>query len=262
MRLTRPDRDLFYTLSGPRDAPLVALGHNFAATSEIWAAQLPALRDYRVLRWDMRGHGQSALGATPCRFTDVAGDLVAILDELNAPTCHYCGVSMGGMVGQHLALAFPDRVSSLALVNTTSSYDMAQREAWDQRVDRVNREGVAPLHDELMARWFAPASLDAKLPGVGLMSDAYLAFSPDGFTACASMIRDMDTTERLGEITCPTLIVAGALDPATPPVMSEVLREGIDDSRMYVVDNVAHLCQVEAPERLNALYTAFLRDVT
>lgn len=259
--VSHADAALDAEMAGPKSAPVIALGHNFATDRDIWAAQLEALGKYRVLRWDMRGHGQSSLPAASFSLRDMACDVVAILDAFQIEQCHYCGVSMGGMVGQHLALNAPQRVASLALVNTTSAYDDAQRNAWDQRIARVMNEGIDALHDELMARWFTPASLQANLPGVQHMSESYRRFSSAAFQACAASVRDIDTTQRLPQIDQPTLIIAGADDPATPPTMSELMHQRIAGSRYHVIADAAHLSQVEQPVQFNRLLCDFLADV-
>lgn len=260
MRIDIGDITIAYDLEGPAGAPVVLLSHCFGTHRGLWAAQTPALiaAGYRVLSYDVRGHGQSDAPAGPYSFELMADDIAGLIDALGIDRVHYCGISMSGMIGQHFALRHGRRLHSLTLANTSSAYDEGQRQVWTDRLERIEADGVAPLHDVMMARWFTPESLERRPPGVDLMHAATLAYPTPLFVAIGRLIRDIATTGQLHEITAPTLIIAGALDPATTPAMSEVIHDHIPNSELVMIEGAGHISPVERPDAFNAALLDFL----
>ncbi len=250
---------LSYDLSGPEDAPVVLLGHCFGSDRHFWDAQLPVLTDYRTLCYDTRGHGESDTPPGPYRLDDLGDDVIGLLDRLGVEQVHYVGVSMGGMIGQNLALRYPHRLSSLGLINTIPTYDEAGRQGWRDRVDWVRRDGAASLHDVLIARWFTEVAVAESAPGVRYMSAAYRSFSDIAFEWIAhAIIHDLDYAADLDRIVMPTLVVASPDDPGVPREMSELMRDKIPGAEFVWITPSYHLATLEHPERFNALLVAFL----
>ena len=250
---------LAYEISGPASATPLLFGHCFASNRHFFDSQLPVLTDYRIIRYDTRGHGESDTPSGPYGMDDLGNDAVALLDHLQIQETHYVGVSMGGMIGQNIALRFPDRLLSLSLVNTISSYDAIGRQVWRDWVDKVRRCGAKTMHDNLMKRWFTPEALRRQIAGVAYMSRAYQAFSDTAFEYIAhAVIKDLHYSNRINEIKIPTLIVASPNDPGIPQKASELLNERIIGSKLEWLSPAHHLATLEHPEAFNTMLFRFL----
>jgi 3-oxoadipate enol-lactonase len=236
---------LTYTLHGPEDAPTLVLSSSLGTTQALWERQLPGLaRDLRVLTYDHPGHGDSALPPQPSTVESFAEELAALLDELGIDRVSVCGVSLGGMVGMALALQAPERVERLVLA-CTSSY-LGPPEPWLERAALVRSKGMDAVADAVLGRWFTPPFADAE-PGVVSRFRALLCSTPpEGYARCCEAIAAWDARERISAIGAPTLVVAGAEDPATPVAHAELLTSRIPGARLLVVEGAAHLVNVEA----------------
>ncbi|MDQ0391600.1 3-oxoadipate enol-lactonase [Labrys monachus] len=251
--------DTAYALEGPSAAPVVVLANGLGADLSMWANQLAVLAtSFRVLRYDMRGHGGT--GATPGDYSLdlLAGDLLALLDGLSIARAHLVGASLGGMVGQFLAVHHADRLESLALVATSSE---APRKAWQERVREVRRDGVEPQVEPTIDRWFTPAFRAAHPDLMASMRRMVLRTSRDGYAGCAAAIRDMVLSPVIGRIRVPTLVVAGAADLSTPLPMLEHIAGTIPDARLVAIEEAAHMPPLERPEECNAAIESFLRGL-
>ena len=253
--------DIAYEITGTVDAPVVLLIHCFCADHRIWDAHLSACAGCRVVRYDTRGHGASSCPAGPYSLDMLAGDVVGLLDNLEIEKVHFAGVSMGGMIGQTLALTFPERLASLALVNTTPRYSSAQRVAWRERAATVLNDGMAAVHDDLMRRWFTDDAIESANAGYLYMADAVHRFLPQSFDAVTAAMCQLDTTERLGEILLPTLVVAAPDDPGVPPELSEKLAQDIPTSELHWLTPARHLATLEHVETFNRLMRAHLQKM-
>lgn len=250
---------LSYDMSGPEDAPVVLLGHCFASNRHFWDAQLPALADYRTLRYDTRGHGESGMPPGPYRMDELGDDVIGLLNALGIDRVHYFGVSMGGMIGQNLALRYPHRLASLGLINTICAYDESGRQGWRDRVEAVRRDGVESLHDAMMSRWFTESAVAEQVPGLQYMSAAYRSFSDIAFEWIAhAIIHDLNYATELKRIAMPTLVVASPDDPGVPRETSEFMRDEIPGAEFAWITPAYHLATLEHPGRFNKLMTAFL----
>ncbi|MEM7190989.1 MAG: alpha/beta hydrolase [Pseudomonadota bacterium] len=252
--------DIAYRIDGPDETEAVVMGHCFGADHRFWDPHLPAASGFRVIRFDMRGHGQSSLG-DGISFPALAGDVAGLLDNLEIERAHYVGVSMGGMVGQVLASWHPDRLRSLTLVNTAPKYPDPQQRLWRQRAAEVAESGIAPLKDALLSRWFTDAAAEAGAPG----HEGYLymaacidAFAPATFIAASEALAALDTTSLLGAIDTPTLVVAAPEDPGVPTEMSELLAASINGARLEWLHPARHLASLEHVDRFNTLLGAHL----
>ena len=191
----------------------------------------------------------------------LAGDLVALLDALGIDEVHLCGVSMGGMISQTVALDFPERVASLALVNTTSEISDEQQQAWRDRALLVLRDGMDAVREGLMARWLTPEAAVERNPGYVYMEGAISRFSADSFDAASAAICDLYTTPRLSEIEVPSIVIATPDDPGVPTETSEKMARLLG-APLYWLEPARHLASLEHVKWFNGLMREFLADVS
>ena len=243
---------LHATVDGPADAPVLVLGSSLGTTGAMWEPQLAALAArYRVIRYDHLGHGGSAVPLGPYRIELLGREVLALLDDLAVPRAHYAGLSLGGMVGMWLAAHAPERVDRLALLCTSASLGPA--EGWRQRAATARAAGMAAIADAVVARWFTPPFAESR-PDVVAAHRAVLTATPAaGYAGCCEAIAAMDLRPDLGKIAAPTLVIAGADDPATPAEHADAIVERIAGARLAVVDRAAHLASVEQPEQIGHL---------
>ena len=252
------DVDIAYAFDGPTNAPIVMLSHCFCADHRFWDPHLPACAGFRVLRYDTRGHGDSGRPPGPYSLEMLADDVIGLLDVLGIGEVYFAGVSMGGMIGQTVALSHPERLASLALINTTSVYSSAPRIAWRERAEAVVRDGIASVHDGLMRRWFTDEAIASGNAGYLYMTDVVHRFSPESFDAITAAMCQLDTTKRLGEISAPTLVVAAPDDPGVPPELSQLLARDIPHATLHWLTPARHLANLEHVETFNRVLRSHL----
>lgn len=246
-----------YRLDGDATAPVVMLSNSLMSTHAMWNRQMPALLErYRVLRYDTRGHGASETTPGPYSIEQLADDAAALIEATGIGPVHFVGLSMGGMIGQQLAIRHPQFVRSLALCDTAS--EMPPRSMWQERFDIARAEGIEGLVDGTIKRWFVASFIDANPEVIDEVRSFILQTRPEGYIACASAVRDMSQTRLLHRITAPTVIIVGRDDPACTLAASEVLRREIKHSTLHVIDNAAHLSNIEKPQEFTTLLLAFL----
>lgn len=247
--------ELFYDMTGPEGAPVVAFSNSIGTTLEMWDAQAQALAGrYRVLRYDARGHGRSPVLDRPVSVAGLADDLAGLLDALGVAAAHVVGLSLGGMTAQLLAARRPDRVESLTLM-ATSAYLPGN---WDERAATVRAQGMGAIADAVIARWFTPGFAAAQPEAVAPFRERFLRIDPRGYAACCGAIGSMDIRASNAAITAPTLIVAGADDPATPVAMMEEIRARVPQAELIVLPRAAHILAVERADLVNRHLAAFL----
>ncbi|ODU21685.1 MAG: 3-oxoadipate enol-lactonase [Sphingomonas sp. SCN 67-18] len=235
-----------YRFDGPSDAPVLLLSNSLGTAMGMWAPQLPAFtRDYRVLRYDSRGHGASDAPAGGYAMDRLGRDVVELADALQLARFHFCGLSLGGMVGQWLGILEPDRLINLILANT-SGY-MGPPSGWDARIAAALGQGMAPLAEASVTRWFTPGFAARDRAAIRPVEAMLLATDPVGYAGCCAAIRDMDMRRTATLIDAPTLVIGGAQDPATPAAHGEALAAAIAGARLTMLD-AAHLSNVEQPE--------------
>lgn len=252
--------NLHHLLEGPGDAPVLVLANSLGTTLRMWDAQAPALRErFRLLRYDHRGHGGSSVPPGPYEIEDLGRDALALLDRMEIEHFSFCGLSIGGMVGMWLASEVPERVERLVLCCTSAL--LGPKEMWEERAKVARSQGVGALADSVVERWFTPAFRE-KSPETVEWARRMLRETPsEGYAGCCEAIRDMDLRDRLGKIRAPTLIVAGAEDPATPPAHGEFIRDSIPDARLLVVEKAAHIANVERSEEVTRAILGHLDPV-
>ncbi|MGW7412620.1 bifunctional 3-oxoadipate enol-lactonase/4-carboxymuconolactone decarboxylase PcaDC [Streptomyces sp. NPDC054863] len=236
---------LHHRVDGPAGAPPLLLGPSLGTSLSVWGPQVPALaRRFRVVRWDLPGHGGSAaqLVEAGASVGDLGRLVLALADSLGVERFSYAGISLGGAVGAWLAVHHPARVERLALVCSSARFGTPQM--WHERAESVRREGVEPLAASAPARWFTPG-FDG--PAVTDLVAVQRAVDPAAYAACCDALAAFDLRDDVGRITAPTLVVAGRADTATPPVDARLLADSIPDAGLVEIPHAAHLAGVEQP---------------
>ena len=240
-------------LEGPKDAPVVTLSHSLCCDLTAWdelAADL--MKDYRVLRYSLRGHGKSASTPGPYDFKLLAGDVAAIQDIYGIAKSHFVGLSIGGMIGQEFALQYPERMLSLVISSSLCALPDGAAALCPERIRSASEQGIASLVDSTMERWFVAGSLDNRPELDARVRKMFLETSIEGYVGCSHAIAGIDLKDRIPAIKAPTLILVGREDMGTPVSSSELIHRQIEGSKLIVVDNAAHQLAMDKPEIFNA----------
>lgn len=247
--------ELNHYTQGPPDAPAVFLGGSLGTALAMWDDTADMLSaTYHVVRFDTRGHGSSPAPPGPYSMSELAADVVATADTLGIDRFSYVGLSLGGGIGQSLALEHADRLAALVLCCTAAKF--GDPSAWRDRAARVTAEGMGFLAETNKDRWFT-AGFQAEHPDVVDDVIAMLAAtSPVGYAACCDALADFDVTDRLADITTPTRVIAGAQDPVTPPEVCRQLSDGIDGADLVVIEDAGHIANIAQPNQ----FTAAVKD--
>ena len=241
--------------------PLVVLSHALGCDLSMWDGVAAALQDrYTVLRYDQRGHGKTPATAGAYGMDDLADDAAELIRAQGTGPVHFVGLSMGGMTAQALAARHPGLVRSIVVANSAASYDEAARAMWQARIDTVLANGVPPIADGALQRWFTP-EFRADLANGGAARVARLravleATPAEPYAAACAAVAGIALDEGNARIACPTLVIAGSRDEATPPAMSQAIADRIPGARLASLE-AAHLSAVEQPEGFARLLTEF-----
>lgn len=251
-----PDLRIHHRFDGPADAPVLVLSNSLGADLSAWAPQVDELaKRYRVLRYDSRGHGRTAVTPGPCTIAQLGGDVVRLLDAVGVARACFCGLSIGGQVGVWLGAHAGPRIERLVLCNTGARIGHA--EAWNARIEAVRTAGVASITGPLMERWFTAGFRKASPQAVARARAMVESTSAEGYAASAEAVRDADLHADLPAIAVPTLVIAGRHDPATPPDQGRALAAAIPGARYLELD-AAHLSNIEAAGEFTAALLEFL----
>lgn len=249
---------IHYALKGQARKPLLVLSNSLGTNFSMWDPQIPDFtKSFRVLRSDTRGHGQSSVTPGPYTIEELAKDVLALADSLKLDRFHFCGLSMGGMIGMSLALHAPQRLNKLVLCST--AVKIGTPETWNARIDTVRKQGMKPVAVAAIERWFSPAFRQKNPSLIANIQRMVEQTDPEGYAANCAAVRDFDFREELGEIRVPTLIISGTHDPATTPADGRFLADHIQGAR-YVELNCAHLSNIEDAGRFTREVIAFLNS--
>jgi 3-oxoadipate enol-lactonase len=252
---------LAFASVGAESAPAVVLSHALATKAEVWGYQLPLLSaHFRVILYDVRGHGESEASGDSYSLEELANDIVKLLDHLSIARTVLVGLSLGGMIGQVLALTVPERLSALVLCSTGSKANEAMKANFHLRIEAVRSKGLESQVEPTLARWFSPEFLQSAPRTTAWIADLIRTTSPDGFIGCCRALQKLNVTERLKQIEVPTLLIPGEKDQAFPPSVAESIRQRIDGSRLEVLRGAAHLGIVEQAHRFNEILLPFLTE--
>ena len=247
---------IYVEVEGPERAPALMLSNSLGTTLHMWDAQVePLTKHFRLVRYDRRGHGKSGVPKGPYTMERLGCDVLAVLDGLGVKKINWCGLSMGGMVGQWLGANAPERVERLVLTNTSSFFP--DKNGWNERLKLVEEKGIAAFAAPNMARWFTKGFLEREPQKVAGIQAMFAATPLEGFLACGAAVRDMDHRDLLPRIKAPTLVIAGKHDGATPPEANEYISEHIPGAKFALVD-AAHLSNIEQSEAYTKAVLAFL----
>jgi 3-oxoadipate enol-lactonase len=242
---------LHHLVSGRRDRPTVVIGGSVGSTLAAWEPQLAALSlEFQVIAYDHRGHGGSPAPAGPYAIEDLAQDVVALLDEHEVTRAHFVGLSLGGMVAQLIAAQQPQRVDHLALLCMAAHY--ADRASWTQRAATVRAEGTEAIADATVERWLTADYRRDHPQETSRVRQMIVSIDREGYAGCCEAIADMDLRPGLSLIKAPTLVLAGAQDPAVPPEQMRDLAAEVPGARFVVVPG-AHVPPIEHPDTVTRL---------
>jgi 3-oxoadipate enol-lactonase len=248
-----------YEIEGPKEAPFVVLSHSLASSLELWDLQMAVLREnFRVLRFDTRGHGGSLDPPGPYSIEMLAADLIGLLDLLGIERTHFAGISMGAMIGQVFACRHPDRLNRLVLCSTTCRSDPGAAPMWEERIRVAQTKGIEALVPEILKRWLSDHFRRDEPELTEKIREMILATSVNGYVGCSQAIRSFDICDELDKVKAPTLIIAGRMDESTPVSAAMAIQERIKNCEFAVMPGALHLCNIEAAESFNQALASFL----
>ena len=249
---------IHYAIEGADGAPVLAFSNSLGTNYSMWDPQAQELRKtFRILRYDTRGHGQSAVLPGPYTIEQLGNDFLGLLDELHLGPVHFCGLSMGGMIGMWLGIHASSRLHKLVLCNTGAR--IGTEESWRSRIEAVQKSGMKSIAAGVIERWFTPA-FRAKAPAtVSQIQRMLEETNPDGYAACCAAVRDYDCRGQLERIGAQTLVITGAHDPATPLADGQFLAAHIRGAKYAELD-AAHLSNIEDGARFTGELAAFLNS--
>ncbi|MCT8972864.1 3-oxoadipate enol-lactonase [Microbaculum marinisediminis] len=248
---------IHYEISGSPDGPWLVFSNSLGTDLRMWDAQTAMFgRDFRILRYDTRGHGQSDAPSGDYSFDDLGRDALAVMDAAGVDEAYFCGLSMGGVTGMWLGVNAPERFEKLVLCNTGAK--IGDIETWQQRIDTVLSTGMAPLVEPVVDRWFTRRFQDEQPAAVDRIRAMIKATPGAGYAGCCAALRDIDLRDAIAAIDLPTLVVAGRHDPSTPVANAEEIHAAIKGSRLVVLD-AAHLSNIEQEAEFNETVSTFLK---
>jgi 3-oxoadipate enol-lactonase len=254
---------LHYSVRAPHHAKAprhtIVLSHALGCDLTMWDALADQLAaDCRVITYDHRGHGSSDAPAGAYSIADLADDAARLLRECDTGPVIWIGLSMGGMVGQELALRHPALVEALVIANATSSYPEAARQMWQQRIVTVREQGIEAIADAVMGRYFHDQFRAEQSTTIARFHQCLTATDVDGYIGCCHAVGTVDTDDRLGNIAVPVLVIAGELDQGTPLAMSQKLVDNIPNARLAILKDASHLSAIEQPQAFAECVTGFI----
>ncbi len=247
---------MHYQLDGPETAPTLVLSNSLGTNLALWEPQLPVFsKDFRVLRYDSRGHGQTAVTPGEYSIAQLGSDVLNLLDALNIDRVHFCGLSIGGMTAMWLAVNAPAKINKLVICN--SAPKIGKPETWNERIKAVREGGTSSVANQVVERWFTP-EFRAQQPAAVARTKAMIeSTASDGYIGAAAAVRDFDFWAKIPAIHAPTMVIAGTHDAAVPAADAQKLANEIKGSR-YIELNAAHISNVEAANEFTAQVSAFL----
>ncbi|MCW9003441.1 MAG: alpha/beta hydrolase [Rhodospirillales bacterium] len=244
---------------GPNDAPPLVMSHSLATDLAMFDPLAEDLRDrFRVYRFDSRGHGDTTAAPPPYDFEMLTNDAIALFDALKLDTVHYLGLSMGGMLGQFVALAQPDRFRSLTLCCTSSRIPPEAGPLWEERIALAESRGMEALVQPTLDRWFTEPFRQKKHAVLDWVGDMIRRTPVPGYVGWSRAIAKLDITGRIGAITAPTLVVVGEEDQGTPVSAARAIHEQIKGSELVILENASHMAGLERPQPFNKAIGDFL----
>jgi 3-oxoadipate enol-lactonase len=251
--------EVSHELVGRDGAPLVILSCSLGTNRSMWDPQTPALAErHRVLRYDLRGHGASPAPAGPYAISDLGDDLLALMDRLEIGRATLCGVSIGAMTSIWVAATAPQRVDRLVLCCTSARFPAEAAGVYRARADTVRTQGMEAVADAALERWFTAPFAQANPELMAGIRRGLTETSAEGYAGCCEALAILDLLPELDSISAPTLVVAGAEDPATPPEHGRAIAEAIPGARFALISDAAHLANIENADQVTPLIVSFI----
>jgi 3-oxoadipate enol-lactonase len=247
---------IHYELDGPEDGSPLVLSNSLGTNLALWEPQMPVFaKSFRVLRYDSRGHGRSGVTQGEYSVEQLGRDVIGLLDVLKLERVHFCGLSIGGMIGMWLGVNAPERLHKLVLCNTSPQIGTAQ--SWDARIKAVREDGTKCVAEAVVERWFTPAFRASNPEMVAKTKKMIEGTNTDGYVGACAAVRDFDFWSKVRAIRAPTLVIAGTHDSSVPPAGAQRLAREIKGAR-YAELNAAHISNIEDADTFTADVSAFL----
>ena len=253
---TSNDAQINYQTFGDASKPALVFSNSLGTKYSMWQPQIEHFQqDYYVICYDTRGHGGSEAPQGPYSLEQLGQDVVNLLDHLNIAKAAFCGISMGGLTGQWLAIHKPERFSQVIVCNTAAK--IGQEQAWQDRAALVREQGLAPIAATAASRWFTDPFIQSNPAVVAELSNDLGAGSPEGYANCCEALAKADVREQLSSIQIPVLIIAGQQDPVTTVADGQFMQQRIANSKLFEI-NASHISNIEQPEAFNQAVQTFL----
>ena len=244
-------------VEGPAGAPVLMMSNSLGTNLHMWDLQAPSFtKHFRLVRYDRRGHGKSGVPKGPYSMEMLGRDALAVMDGLGLAKVSWCGLSMGGMVGQWLGANAPERIDRLILSNTHSYYP--DKALWDERIKNAREKGLTVAVEPTMERWFSKEFRERAPDAIAGMREMFLQTQLDGFVGCCEAIRNMDLRDTHARISAPTLVIVGRRDPATPPEAGKEIQARVKGAKLAELD-AAHISNIEQPQAYTDAVLRFLQ---
>jgi 3-oxoadipate enol-lactonase len=250
--------DVFYLTDGDPHKPVIIFSNSLGTDHSMWDAQLEALRrDFYIIRYDTRGHGLTSAPKGPYTIEQLGRDVLALLDYLSIDTAYFCGISMGGLIGQWLAINAPERFDALVIANTAPK--IGTELAWRERAALVRSEGLHAIAESAPSRWFTPEFCGSCPRDVNELLINLKNMSPEGYASCCEALADEDLSGSVSKITIPTLILSGTKDPVTTVEDAQLIQRQIQGSQILEMP-ASHISNVEAEVEFNQAIKKFFTN--
>ncbi|ENW91010.1 MULTISPECIES: 3-oxoadipate enol-lactonase [Acinetobacter] len=254
---TSQDAEINYQTFGDATKPALVFSNSLGTNFKMWQPQIDHFQqDFFVICYDTRGHGASSAPQGPYTLDQLGQDVVNLLDHLNIEKAAFCGISMGGLTGQWLAINKPERFSHVVVCNTAAK--IGQEQAWNERAALVREQGLAPIASTAAGRWFTEPFIQSNAATVATLSNDLGAGSPEGYASCCEALAKADVREQLKDIQVPVFIVAGQQDPVTTVADGEFMQQRIANAELFEI-NASHISNIEQPEAFNQAVQAFIQ---
>lgn len=254
---TSQDAEINYQTFGDAVKPALVFSNSLGTNFKMWQPQIDHFQqNFFVICYDTRGHGASSAPQGPYTLDQLGQDVVNLLDHLNIEKATFCGISMGGLTGQWLAINKPERFSHVVVCNTAAK--IGQEQAWNERAALVREQGLTPIASTAAGRWFTEPFIQSNAATVATLSNDLGAGSPEGYASCCEALAKADVREQLKDIQVPVFIVAGQQDPVTTVADGEFMQQRIANAELFEI-NASHISNIEQPEAFNQAVQAFIQ---
>ncbi|BCU64819.1 3-oxoadipate enol-lactonase [Acinetobacter bouvetii DSM 14964 = CIP 107468] len=252
------DAAINYATFGDARKPAIIFSNSLGTNYQMWQPQINFFKkDYFIVCYDTRGHGASTAPQGPYSIEQLGTDVVNLLDHLNIQKASFCGISMGGLTGQWLAIHHPERFNHVIVCNTAAK--IGQEQAWNDRAQLVREQGLKPIAETAASRWFTEPFIRSNTAIVESLSNDLGAGSPEGYASCCEALAKADVREQLKNITVPTLVVAGQKDPVTTVADAQYIINNVRSSSLFEI-NASHISNIEQPKAFNQAIQSFLQQ--